>query len=158
MMAPVTILDLPDCSWYRTVSLLLAFIIADLQDILLHRFSGPSLVVHSSHYYLRSLSRTSRTFSFTDSRDILSWYQVVIITCVHYLGPPGLSPSQILGTFSRSTRYSLLLAFIISDLQDNLIPRFSGPSLVVPSRHHYLRSFSLISRTFSFSDSRGLLS
>jgi len=24
-----------------------AFIIADLQDILLHRFSGPSLVVHS---------------------------------------------------------------------------------------------------------------
>ena len=26
---------------------------------------------------------------------------VVIITCVHYLGPPGPSPSQILGTFSR---------------------------------------------------------
>ncbi len=26
---------------------------------------------------------------------------VVIITWVHYLGPPGLSTSQILGTFSR---------------------------------------------------------
>ena len=26
---------------------------------------------------------------------------VVIITCVHYLGPPGPSTSQILGTFSR---------------------------------------------------------
>ena len=28
-------------------------------------------------------------------------YPVVIINCVHYLGPPGPSPSQILGTFSR---------------------------------------------------------
>ncbi len=28
-------------------------------------------------------------------------YPVVIITCVHYLGPPGPSTSQILGTFSR---------------------------------------------------------
>ena len=34
-------------------------------------------------------------------------YQVVIITCVHYLGPPGPSPSQILGTFSRSSEGSL---------------------------------------------------
>ncbi len=28
-------------------------------------------------------------------------YPVVIITCIHYLGPPGPSPSQILGTSSR---------------------------------------------------------
>ncbi len=28
-------------------------------------------------------------------------YPVVIINRVHYLGPPGLSTSQILGTFSR---------------------------------------------------------
>ena len=28
-------------------------------------------------------------------------YPVVIIICVHYLGPPGHSTSQILGTFSR---------------------------------------------------------
>ena len=28
----------------------------------------------------------------------------VIITCVYYRGPPGHSPSQILGTFSRSTQ------------------------------------------------------
>ena len=28
-------------------------------------------------------------------------YPVVIISCVHYLGPPGPSPSQILETFSR---------------------------------------------------------
>ena len=28
-------------------------------------------------------------------------YPVVIIPCVHYLGPPGPSTSQILGTFSR---------------------------------------------------------
>ncbi len=33
--------------------------------------SGPSLVVPSSQYYLRSLSWTSRTFYFLDSRDLL---------------------------------------------------------------------------------------
>ena len=31
----------------------------------------------------------------------LKYYPVVIITCVHYLGPPGPSTSQILGTFPR---------------------------------------------------------
>ncbi len=31
----------------------------------------------------------------------LKYYPVVIITCVHYLGPPGPSTSQILGTFAR---------------------------------------------------------
>ena len=31
-----------------------------------------------------------------------SSYPVVIITCVHYLGSPRPSPSQILGTFSRN--------------------------------------------------------
>ncbi len=44
---------------------------------------------------------------FAGSLDILLCFQryapypVVIITCVHYLGPPGPSTSQILGTFSR---------------------------------------------------------
>ena len=31
---------------------------------------------------------------------LLFSYPVVIIICVHYLGPPGSSASQILGTFS----------------------------------------------------------
>ncbi len=55
----------------RRRNVLLAFIISDLQDFLLPRFSGPSLVVPSSQYYLRSLSWTSRTFYFLDSRDLL---------------------------------------------------------------------------------------
>ena len=44
-----------------------------------------------------SFSKVSRAAS----RAPYSAYLVVIITCVHYLGPPGSFTSQILGTFSR---------------------------------------------------------
>ncbi len=48
----------------------------------------------------------TRIYDYTETSSIKRWvaassYPVVIITWVHYLGPPVPSTSQILGTFSR---------------------------------------------------------
>ncbi len=68
-----------ESSWPRAANTSIAF------------FSlGCEMLWNSKYEYLRRSLTTS-----------LKYYPVVIITCVHYLGPPGPSTFQILGTFSR---------------------------------------------------------
>ena len=68
-----------ESSWPRAANTSIAF------------FSlGCEMLWNSKYEYQRRSLTTS-----------LKYYPVVIITCVHYLGPPGPSTSQILGTFSR---------------------------------------------------------
>ncbi len=54
---------------------------------------------------------------------------VVVITCVRYLGPPGPSPSQILGTFSRFSEDCLWQR----PYQGGALRLRGAPKLVTPS-------------------------
>jgi hypothetical protein len=55
----------------RIVIVHVAIVLVAMLSVAMVPVSVFSISIPSSHYYLRSLSRTSRTFSFPDSRDPL---------------------------------------------------------------------------------------
>ena len=63
--------------------------------------SGSSGTTGTSCTGTTSATRAAGKVALNTKNNNDSPYPVVIIIWVHYLGPPGLSTSQILGTFSR---------------------------------------------------------